>query len=274
MKQLLISIGVMAIMACVGCSGQSSLFKRTPVVTQAECFPKYLGEDNASITFEWEGSNFSRLEVITVAGDPILILRSPQGNVTTPPITSDMLPLQAIAWWKDESVAVPLELAITDNPTWTQSYASVQENGGEIELKFSRVEQEPASDGKYQTIKIYELFQEFDSFTWKIPEKDFANNVALEKVKNASEYPLIISGHGIKKETIEPNAVFSVPNDTQLTGEWTLKLVEPMKRKVGEQWGESEEGVTITDVHRVAHLHFMIRREETNIAIDNKKTSL
>lgn len=272
MKQLVtMSVVVMAIMACVGCSQQSTLFQRTPLLTQAECFPQYLGQESDSVTFAWQGRNFKRLEVLTAAGDPILILRAPEGSVTTPPITSEMLPLQAVAWWKDQGTTVPINLAVTEKPVWTKPYASVAENGGELESKFSRVEQERNPEGVFQTVKVYELFQQFDSFTWEIPENHFGDNVALEKIRNAGVVPLIVSGKGITSKTLEPNGVFTVPDNTQLTGAWTLKMAEPVKRKVGEQRGESEAGITITDIQRTAHLEFLIQAKETAVAEDKKK---
>jgi hypothetical protein len=264
-------IATLLLMACLGCSGQGSFFKKSPVITQAEFFPKYIGENTNTVTFEWEGQNFSRLEVITAAGDPFLVLRSPQGSVTTPPISSDILPLQAVAWRKGEGVAVPIELTIAEKPTWTQPYVSVQENGGDLEPKFSRVVQEPGQDGTYKTIKVYDLYQAFESFTWDIPDADFSDDVVLQKVKNASEYPLIISGRGIKERTVAPDSVLVVPANTPLGGEWTLKFVDPDKRKVGEQRGESEEGISISDVPRIAQLQFLIRSEKTSVISEKKQ---
>lgn len=261
---------VLVIVSCLGCSGKVFLFNKTPVITRAECFPKYIADNGTEVTFEWEASHFNHLEIVTSSGDPLLILRSSQGSVTTPPNTSDLLPLQAVAWRKDQGVTVPVELAITGNATWTQPYASVRKNGGDLESIFSRVEQEQTQERTYNMIKVYDLFQEFHSFTWTIPDADFSNDVKLEKIKNASEYPLIISGCGIKERAVAPDSIFKVPDNTPLGGEWTLNPAKPERRKVGEQRGETKEGVFLTDIPRVAHLQFMIRNKGTTVVSEKK----
>ena len=254
---------ILLMVVSLGCGGRQSLFENQPSISQAEFHPKYICGDEPIVTFSWAGRNFDRLEIHKATGGALLVLQSQQGKVTTPPITPEMLPLQATAFLRKESVPHPLLLINIDKPIWTMPYPSATENGSELESKFSRVEQEKQEDGTYKTVQIHDLFQEFDSFTWQIPGNDFSQKAVLEKIRNASDYPLIISGHGIAGEkTIDPNAIINVQKSTQPAGEWVLKLPRPQRRKVGERQGESEAGVTITDIPRTAYLQFYIRNRE------------
>lgn len=258
-------------MSFLGCSSQFFPFNAQPEITKAEFYPKYICAEEPTVTFTWEGRNFERLEILKNTGEPLLVLRSKEGTVTTPPITPDILPLQANAYLREKIVSHPVELVNIDQPTWTMPYPSTSENGGELESEFSRVEQESIPEGAYKTVKIFDLFQEFDSFTWQVPSNDFSEKAVLTKIKNASEFTLIISGRGIKKRVIKPNTVIDVPKASHPAGEWVLRFIQPEKRKVGEQRGDTEEGITITDIPRTAYLQFYVRNKEiSSLATKNR----
>ena len=134
-------------MTSLGCVSGQSIFKRRPEITKAEFSPKYICTNEPKVTFTWAGNNFDRLEILKATGEPLLILRSDQGSMTTPPITSEMLPLQAKAYMWKESISFPVELANIDKPTWSIPYPSASENGRELQAEFTRVEQEVDQEG-------------------------------------------------------------------------------------------------------------------------------
>jgi hypothetical protein len=223
-KLLLTLITVSLIVATIGYSGKSGISLKQPVVYKAEFHPKYICKDEPIITFTWSEKYFQRLEIHKANGGPLLVLQSDQGSVTTPPITPDMLPLRAKAVAGKKSLPVPLLLHNVDQYLWTMPYPSDTENGGQLEAEFSRVEQNINEDGTYTTIQVYDLFQEFTDFTWQIPGDDFSQKVRLTKIHNSNDYPLIVSGHGIRETTIDPNEVFTVKKVVSPAGQWTLKF--------------------------------------------------
>jgi hypothetical protein len=262
-KTILSLLTALLITFSLGCNKDYSLFRKDPVVTQAEFHPKYICSDDPVITITRAGSGFDRFEIYRATGEIILALQSSQGRVTLPPITPDSLPLQAAAYAGSQSTPQDVILVNVDQPAWTKPYASLSENGSEITAQFARVDQEKTEEGAYKTIQIYDLYQEFDSFTWKIPANDFSKKVVLKKVKNAGHFPIIVSGHGIRgRHQLDPNMSIDVTTPIPPAGEWTLKFDQPQKRKVGQRRGKSEEANSIYDIPRTAYLQFYIHNKD------------